>query len=46
MRPSAPSAWFTELMAPNAWPSGMIIMNRNRMNDTRLATVIAPDATR
>ena len=46
MRPSAPSAWLTELIAPKAWPSGMIIMNRKRMNDTRLATVIAPLATR
>ena len=46
MRPSAPSAWFTELIAPNAWPSGMIIMNRNRMNATRFAIVIAPLATR
>ena len=46
MRPSAPSAWLTEVIAPNAWPSGMIIMNRNRMNATRSATVIAPMATR
>ena len=46
MRPSAPSAWFTEVMAPNACPSGMIIRNRNRMNATRSATVIAPLATR
>ena len=46
MRPSAPSARFTEVIAPNAWPSGRIIMNRKRMNATRFATVMAPDATR
>ena len=46
MRPSAPSAWFTEVMAPNVEPSGAIIMNRNMMKVTRLAIVMAPDATR
>ena len=46
MRPSAPSAAFTEVTAPNAVPSGMIIMNRNRMNATNEAMVIAPLATR
>ena len=46
MRPSAPSAEFTAVTAPNAWPSGRIIMNRNRMNATRFATVMAPLATR
>ena len=45
MRPRAPSAWLTELMAPNAVVSGMIIMKRNRMNDTRFAMVMAPLAT-
>ena len=34
------------MIAPNVDPSGAIIMNRNMMNVTRLAIVIAPDATR
>jgi hypothetical protein len=46
MRPSAPRAWLVALMAPKACPSGMIIMKRNRMKATRLATVMAPEATR
>jgi hypothetical protein len=46
MRPSAPSAWFTEVMAPKNEPSGAISRNRNMMNVTRLAIVIAPVATR
>ena len=46
MRPSAPSAALTEVTAPNAVPSGMIIMNRNRMNATSEAIVMAPLATR
>ena len=46
MRPSAPSAWLTDVIAPKNEPSGAISMNRNMMNVTRLAIVIAPEATR
>jgi hypothetical protein len=46
MRPSAPSAWFTEVTAPNAWPSGMIIMNRNRMKARARRSSMSPAATR
>ncbi len=46
MRPSAPSAWLTEVMAPKNVPSGPISMNRNMMKVTSAAIVIAPEATR
>ena len=46
MRPSAPSAWLTLSTAPKAWPSGMIMRKRNRMNDTSEAIVMVPLATR
>ena len=46
MRPSAPSAWLTEVIAPKVEPSGAISRKRNMMNVTRLAIVIAPEATR
>ena len=46
MRPSAPSAWFTDVIAPKNEPSGAMSMNRNMMKVTRLAIVIAPEATR
>ena len=46
MRPSAPSAWFTEVIAPKVEPSGATSMNRNMMKVTSEAIVIAPDATR
>ena len=46
MRPSAPRAWLTDVIAPKVEPSGAIIMNRNMMNVTSEAIVIAPEATR
>ena len=46
IRPSAPSAELTEVIAPKAWPSGTIIRNRKRMNAIRFATVMVPLATR
>ena len=46
MRPSAPSAWLTDVIAPKNDPSGAISRNRNMTKVTRLATVIAPEATR
>ena len=36
MRPSAPSAWLTDVIAPKAGRAAVIIMNRNRMKVTRV----------
>ena len=46
MRPRAPSAWLTDVIAPKVDPSGAISRNRNMMKVTSAATVIAPEATR
>ena len=46
IRPSAPRAWFTEVMAPKNDPSGCTRKNRNITNVTSCAIVIAPEATR
>ena len=46
IRPSAPSAWLTDVMAPKNEPSGAISRNRNITKVTRFATEIAPEATR
>lgn len=46
MRPSAPSAWFTEVIAPKVVASGITSRNRNMMNEMSEAIVIAPAATR
>ena len=46
MRPSAPRAWFTEVMAPNVVARGITSRNRNMMKEIKEAIVIAPAATR
>lgn len=46
MRPRAPSAWFTEVIAPNVEARGITSMNRNMMKVTSAAIVIEPSATR
>jgi hypothetical protein len=46
MRPRAPSAWLTEVIAPKNEPSGCTRKKRNITNVTSCAIVIAPEATR